>query len=256
MIGTLIALLGLVVSVATAIVGYRHGRRAESAQQIRDEREERSRRQREEEAERTERIRQASWISVYADAGGRGVTVYNGSSQPVSDVRVLVGGDVLRPGRVRLLVPGRRATFVPGPDATGLDLDPSGMAVEFTDVAGRAWLRSAEGRLFERVSPDGAPPRWGPPMTPLVEPYRGPRPETERRDTGVGHRRPESVGPTGPPSGPLGGSVHPEPRPSAPEAGDAAGGGSRRRGGSRNPLFVLGVLGAAAALAYLVARLV
>ncbi|MEV4428231.1 hypothetical protein ACN9M0_04615 [Streptomyces sp. R-07] len=252
MIGTLIALLGLVVSVATAIVGYQHGHRAERAQQIRDEREERSRRQREEEAERTARIRQASWISVHAEPGGHGVTVYNGSSQPVSDVRVLAGGDVLRPDRVRLLAPGAYAAFLPSPDATGRDLDPPGTAVEFTDVAGRAWRRTVEGTLYERVSPDGAPPRWGPPLTPLVEQYRRPRSESRRQDTRAGEAVPETGGPAGPPSGPLSGSAPPAPPPSAPKAG----GGSRGRGGSLSPLFVLGCLGAAAALAYLVARLV
>ncbi|MFI1657014.1 hypothetical protein ACH4ZU_19215 [Streptomyces sp. NPDC020472] len=252
MIGTLIALLGLVVSVATAVVGYRHGHRAERAQQIRDEREEQSRRQREEEAERAARIRQASWISVHPEAGGRGVAVYNGSSQPVSDLRVLVDGDVLRPDRVRLLTPGEYARFVPSADATGRDLDPAAMAAEFTDVAGRTWRRTAEGTLYERVSPEGAPPRWGPPTAPLVEPYRSPHTESRREDTGAGHGIPETERPAGPPSGPLGGSTSPVPPPSAPRAG----GGGRGRGGSWSPLFVLGCLGAVAALAYLVARLV
>lgn len=260
MIGTVIAILGLVVSVTTAVVGYRHGRHAERAQQMRDEREEQARRRREEQAERTERIQQASWISSYVEADGSRVTVYNGSSQPVSDVHVLVGDDVHRPDGTGLLMPGGYSTFVLFSEGTGHELDLAGLAVEFTDVAGRAWRRTAAGKLHEQISPEGAPPLWGPPMVPLVEPYRSPGPEAGRAGTGGGPVLPPSEArqPTGPPSGPLSGpAARPSPVPDAGAPGAYGGAGRRRRGlSSWRLLFVLGCLGAAAALAYLVARLV
>ncbi|MGW2020335.1 hypothetical protein [Streptomyces sp. NPDC001927] len=250
MIGTVIAILGLVVSVATAVVGYRHGHRTERAQRMRDEREERTRRRREEEAARTERIRQASWISNYVEADGDRVTVCNGSSQPVGDVRVLAGEVVLRPDRVRLLMPGGCSTFALLLEGTGRELDPAGMAVEFTDVAGRAWRRTADGRLRERISPEGDPPLWGPPIVPLVEPYRNPLPGAGRSHTGGG----AVLRPEGPPSGPLSPPAQPPPGPAPAPAG---GGNTHGQGGiSWRSVFVLGCLGAAAALAYLIARLV
>ncbi|MFE5480977.1 hypothetical protein [Streptomyces sp. NPDC056527] len=256
----MIAILGLVVSVATAVVGYRHGHDAKRAQQMRDEREEQTRRQREEQTERTERIRQASWISSYVEAGGSRVTVYNGSSQPVIGVRVLAGDDVLRPGRVGLLMPGGSSTFVVSSEVGVRELDPAGLAVEFTDVAGRTWRRTAEGKLHERVSPEGAPSLWGPPMVPLVEPYRSPSTQGERGDTRGGSvlPPPNADRPTGPPSGPLSGSAPPSPVPGVESPAPAGGqGGPRGRGAfSWRSLFLIGCLGAAAALAYLIARLV
>ncbi|MER8046712.1 hypothetical protein [Streptomyces sp. NPDC094032] len=250
MIGTVIALLGLLVSVTTGFVAYRHGHRAERAEQERDEREEQDRRRREEQEERAERIRQASWISVSVEGDGRRVTVRNSSSQPVGDVRVLAEDEPLRPGGVRLLVSGAVAAFAPGSD--GVDLDPARLAVEFTDVAGRVWRRTAEGRLHERLSPEGAPPHWGPPIAPLVEPYRGSGQESVGGDTDEGPvaRHSETRRPTGPPTGPLD-AVPPPPFPDASAPAGAGSGALPWRA-----LFLLGCLGAAAALAYLIARIV
>ncbi|MFI8522423.1 hypothetical protein ACIGEZ_32165 [Streptomyces sp. NPDC085481] len=258
MIGTVIAILGLLVSVATAVVGYRHEQRAERAQQMRDEREEKDRKRREEHADRTERIRQASWISVHVEAGGRRARVYNGSSQPASDVRVLADDASLKPDGARLLMPGGFLTFVHDSEDPGSELDPAQMAVEFTDVAGRTWRRTAAGTLRERISPYGARPQWGTPVTPLVEPYRGPR--TDTGSTGVGSDRPfepsEARRPQGPPSGPLsGGSARP-PAQAAPEDIRVPRVPVLRARGTFSWLFVLGCLGAAAALAYLIAQVV
>ncbi len=246
--GTVIAILGLLVSVATAVVGYRQGHRAERAQRLREEREEQARRRREEQAERADRIRQASWISSYVHADGRRVTVFNGSSQPISDLRVSTGDELLWPDGVRLLAPGGFSEFVLFSAGAGHGLDPASLSVEFTDVAGRAWRRTAGGKLHERLSPQGAPPQWGPAITPLVEPFQSPRPDAGRTYTGGGPVPPPPAAqrPTGPPSGQL--------SPAPPPAGAA--GGRRRAAVSWRSLFVLGCLGAAAALAYLVARLV
>ncbi|MFD5323583.1 hypothetical protein [Streptomyces sp. NPDC127092] len=255
MIGTVIAILGLFVSVATAVVGYRHGQRAERAQQRRDEREAADRRRLQEEADRTERIRQASWISTFIGADGPHVRVHNGSSQPVSNVHVMAGDTPLQPHDPlqnppldvtptsrRLLMPGRSLFFLPDPrDSTG-ELDLARVTVEFMDVAGRVWQRTATGALRERISPDDAPPQWSSTMAPLVEPYREPSPGTRHLE--------------GPPSGPLGGASQP-PVPPPPPAHDSgvSHAASLRSRRAFSCLFVLGCLGAAAALAYLISQL-
>ncbi|MFD0369705.1 hypothetical protein [Streptomyces sp. NPDC127114] len=255
MIGTVIAILGLFVSVATAVVGYRHGQRAERAQQRRDEREAADRRRLQEEADRTERIRQASWISTLIEADGLHVEVYNGSSQPVSNVHVLAGDTPLQPHvdrrqdlvlgvtptSRRLLTPGRSLFFVRDPQDSTSELDLARVTVEFRDVAGRVWQRTAAGALRERISPDDAPPEWSTTMAPLVEPYREPSPEGGRYFDG-------------PPSGPLGGASQP-PLPPPPYGSGVSRAASLRSRRAFSCLFVLGCLGAAAALAYLISQL-
>ncbi|MFE9740898.1 hypothetical protein [Streptomyces sp. NPDC006477] len=257
MMGSVIAILGLLVSVATAIVSYRHGRRAESDQRSRDERDAEARRRQEEQAEQRERIRQASWISSHVAADGRHVVVYNGSSQPVSRLRVLISEAPLGPVGGRTLVPGSATTFEVPPDGAAGGLDEELLAVEFTDVALRTWRRTAEG-LRERMSGEGGPPQWGPAVTPLVEPFQGGPTRGGGSATGAGPI------PEGPPSGPLGPpppgpwSAEPYPRESPePYPSEAPAGGSVR-GRQRplsNPLFVLGCLGALAALTYLLVQL-
>ncbi|MFG3609313.1 hypothetical protein [Streptomyces sp. NPDC047928] len=254
--GSVIAVLGLLVSVATAIAGYRHGRRVEEAQRLRDEREREERGRRAEEAARVERRRQASWIQAYAEAGGRRYTVHNGSSQPITDVRVgAVGGPLLSPDDGQLLLPGRAVT-VPAPtDEAGRAVAERNLFVVFTDVTGRTWRRSALGYLQERVSAPDGPPAWGPSMPPLIERFQPP----------------PAPPPTGPPEGPptvrhtdrpsLGQAERPPGRPTRPPvfpADSRPGAGSVLRSRPAigwRALFVLGCLGAAAAVSYLLAQL-